>query len=251
MRSTRVLLYHGFCEEPLADDPFHLFVPLEAFCRQLAHLRAGGWRPLSLSAYEAAARRAPRDRAFLLTIDDAYDAVATLALPRLAAAGVPAVLFVPPAHVGGRATWLDHPRDVAIMDEQTLRAMPEFGVEVGVHGFDHTPMIWMTDAELRRQTREARDAVADLTGTAPRAFAYPYGLHDERARQAVRRAGFTVAFSVTEGGGRYAIPRLDVNGVDSDATFGLKLMPGYRHATRVANHLGPAKRWGRRLLRAR
>jgi peptidoglycan/xylan/chitin deacetylase (PgdA/CDA1 family) len=250
LRRPVVLMYHGFAAARRAEDRENLLVPVDALQDQLAHLRRRGFRALDLDGYLAALdRRARPGRCFLFTADDGYRSFATMAVPLLAAAGVPSVLFVPPAVLGGTSSWVPEIADEPLLDPGELRALTGEGVEVGVHGLDHTCLAGLDDAELTRQTRDAREQVADMTGRLPRAFAYPFGAFDRRARQAVASAGFELAFSVFDDAGRYAISRVDVNASDNLPSFRLKLVPGYRRWWRLSNRLGPVRRSTGRLLR--
>jgi peptidoglycan/xylan/chitin deacetylase (PgdA/CDA1 family) len=104
-------------------------------------------------------------------------------------------------------------------------------------------MAGMTPAELHRHTAEAATALADHTGIRPRAFAYPRGLHDPAARAAVRDAGFVVGFSVYDSrGGRWAVPRADVNALDTRRSFRLKCSPWYPAAKQVLDRAPAVRR---------
>lgn len=240
------LMYHAFCTEPPAYDPFSLFVTVDRFREQLAYLRKAGWRPLDVGTYLAGGRR--QHRSFLLTIDDGLESVADLAAPILRDAGVPAVLFVPPALIGAHSSWMSEMPDAPIMSADALRSMAEYGIELGVHGLDHTDLAGLSDDELRRHTVDARDMLADLTGVRSRVFAYPRGVFDARAVEAVRLAGYDAAFSVFTGRGPFAIPRIDVNGGDTETTFRLKLIPGYRAVWHGVGSVPAARRLARRAV---
>lgn len=242
-----VLMYHGFAEAPPAHDPYCLVVTRERLAEQLGVLRRGERSATDLDGYLDAVARPRRPRRVLVTIDDGYQSVADIAAPMLAEAGVPALLFVPPGRLGTTSAWMDDFADEPLMDADTLRRMPAFGIEIGCHGWDHTVMVELSDAELRRHTVEARDALADLTGTVPRAFAYPEGRYDDRALAAVEAAGFEVAFSVHDDAGRFAISRVDVNSTDTPSTFRLKMVPGYRRLWRLANRATVVRRTVRRV----
>lgn len=238
-----VLMYHGFSAGRRADDPYHLVVSDDALRSQLEHLRSKRWTPLDLDGYLAALdRRGRPDRSFLVTIDDALASVLAHGAPVLADARVPAVLFAPPALLGTTTGWLDQQPDEPILDAGGLRALLDYGIEVGVHGFDHTTMVGMTDEQLRRNTVDAREAVAAATGVMPRAFAYPFGDYDDRALDAVKRAGYDVAFSVYTDDGRFAISRSDVKPDDSITAFRVKLLPRYRLVWRAAGAAKPLRR---------
>ena len=76
-------------------------------------------------------------------------------------------------------------------------------------------------------------------------MAYPFGLHDEAAREAVRRSGARVAFSVFDDAGTFAVSRVDVNAADTLRTFRIKLMPRYRRIWRLLQ----CAPWMRRAVR--
>lgn len=242
-----VLMYHGFARIAPAHDPYCLVVARDRFAEQLAVLCRGERMAVGLEGYLGAVASPRRPRRVLVTIDDGYQSVADIAAPMLAEAGVPALLFVPPGRLGESSSWMDDFADEPLMDADTLRRMPAFGIEVGCHGWDHTVMVGLSDAELRRHTVEARDALADLTGSVPRAFAYPEGRYDRRSLEAVRDAGFEVAFSVHDDEGRFAISRVDVNSTDTPSTFRIKMVPGYRRLWRLANRATVVRRTVRRV----
>jgi peptidoglycan/xylan/chitin deacetylase (PgdA/CDA1 family) len=234
-RRPAVLMYHGFTpERPRADDPHHLFVPVPDLVAQLAMLRHQGWRPLDVDGY-LASRRSMR-RSFLLTVDDGLVSVADLALPVLRDAGVPIVLFVPSHLMGRTAAWLPEPAGEPLLDAAELRALVGEGVEIGVHGADHTALLGLDDEALHHQVVASREALADLIGVRPRTFAYPFGAFDDRSLAAVERAGYDVAFSVFTDAGRHAVSRVDVNATDTARSLRVKLLPGYRVAHRTLDH---------------
>lgn len=232
LRAPRVLMYHNFGSAP--SDPERIFVEERSFAAQLDHLRRRGWRALNLDEYLAALDGAPTPRrSYLVTIDDGHESVPRTAAPMLAAAGVPSVLFVCPGLLGGRARWArDYPEE-RLAGARELRSVLEQGMELGVHGWDHTRMVGMDGPTLRRHVDDARSELEVATGVRARAFAYPYGTHDMSARRAVAAAGYSAAFAVAREGGRFAVDRVFVQGTDSLLMFRLKLSLGYRVVSRV------------------
>jgi peptidoglycan/xylan/chitin deacetylase (PgdA/CDA1 family) len=247
LERPRVLMYHGFTATDRIDDPSQLFVSTEHFREHLRLIQRRS--PIGLDTYLAAldGRRAPR-RSVLLTIDDGYRSVPELAAPLLAAARVPAVLFVLSERMGASADWDPAYPEESLADADTLRQLPAMGIELGVHGADHTRMLELSDSELRRQTSEARARIGDLTGSPPRAFAYPYGSFDERSWRAVAAAGFDVGFSVFDDRDRFAISRADVTASDTPLTLRIKLLPGYRRIWRATHRVQPLRAVARRAL---
>jgi peptidoglycan/xylan/chitin deacetylase (PgdA/CDA1 family) len=233
--APRVLMYHFFGAAPGGHDPDAQFVTERAFRHQLDVLARGGWRAVSLDEYLAwwDGARLPR-RSFLLTIDDAHHSVVGTAAPILARAGVPSVLFVPSGLVGGTVSWSPAYAGERIATAEQLRSLVGTDMELGVHGYDHTRMVDMDASTLRLHAATARDELAELTAQRPRAFAYPYGTHDEHARRAVAEAGYAVAFAVARERGPMARWRVCVDGDDSPTAFRFKLGPAYAAMSLVA-----------------
>jgi peptidoglycan/xylan/chitin deacetylase (PgdA/CDA1 family) len=213
-----VLCYHS-----VSDGWEHaLAVAPRAFERQLRSLLRRGYRPLPADSLLAGSRRGLH-----VTFDDAYRTVLD-AVPTLRRLGVPATVFVSTgfADDGGRPLDVPEladeaaalPEELATMSWDELRSAAEEGVEIGSHAISHPHMTSLTDDELGRELGDSRDRVEDELGRPCRFFAYPYGDHDERVRDAVRRAGYEAAFALAAGSDRenpYALPRIDLYRRDS------------------------------------
>lgn len=216
-------MYHAFGERSGADDPHNLFVRTPDFRRQLESLLERGWSPLTLDAYLSGLTGGslPR-RSFLLTIDDGH-ASTVEAVPILAELQVPSVLFIPPGVLGGTSAWMPLMPDSPMLSEaellDVLKAAP---IEVGAHGWDHADLVGLTREQLEPHVEGAAQALEQLTGTRPRSFAYPRGLHDQAALDAVAEAGYAAAFSIHADLVPLALPRIDVNSTDTMRTFRMK-----------------------------
>jgi peptidoglycan/xylan/chitin deacetylase (PgdA/CDA1 family) len=246
-----VLYYHAFGTRSADEDPHNLFVPADAFAAQLERLRSDGWRPLDLDGYLAGwdGRTWPR-RSVLLTIDDAFVSTLEIAAPVLREHRTPAVLFAPGGLVGGRSTWMPAMPDEPLLDADGLRALADYDIEIGVHGWDHSALDRRTPDELRRQCVDPRDLLTGLLGHRPRAFAYPSGRYDAAAVEAVRAAGYDIAFATETGwgGGRYLVPRVGVNATDTPRTFRLKLHRAWPRAQRVLDRVPRLRSLAHRLI---
>jgi Predicted xylanase/chitin deacetylase len=83
----------------------------------------------------------------------------------------------------------------AIMSADDVAGLRGSLLSVGAHTVTH-PSLPELDAETQwREIAQSRRDCAELTGEAPRAFAYPHGHVNEASAAAVRRAGFD--FGVT------------------------------------------------------
>lgn len=244
-----VLYYHGFGTRSAHEDPHNLFVEPASFEHQLDTLSRAGWTPLTLTQYIDgwSAGAWPR-RSFLLTIDDGYVSTLDIAAPRLAARGIPAVLYVPAACLGGVSGWMPSMPNEELIDAVGVQELSDFGVDVEVHGLDHRDMVGLDREELRRQTQCAKSVLADVTGRTPRSFAYPSGRFDAAAVAAVREAGYDLAFSVDVDRGRFGIPRVGIDATDTPRTFQLKLSRYWPAIRRTAGQVPRMRAAAHRLI---
>jgi hypothetical protein len=75
--------------------------------------------------------------------------------------------------------------------EQLLSLRDDFGFRLGWHTWSHPDMRTLTDDQVRREL-EAPEWAEDV-------FAYPYGDFDQRVVGLVKEAGYSKAYSTTQG----------------------------------------------------
>jgi peptidoglycan/xylan/chitin deacetylase (PgdA/CDA1 family) len=151
------------------------------------------------------------------TFDDAYRSAARI-LPVLQQSSVPVELFVCTGYARAGAPLTipelarDDPTELATMTWAELRSHAEDGVQIGSHGVWHAHLPQLSDAEVRAELTDSRQAIEDELRRPCPDFAYPYGEHDERTRKLVRLCGYERAFALREGSRRdpFAQPRLDL-----------------------------------------
>jgi peptidoglycan/xylan/chitin deacetylase (PgdA/CDA1 family) len=206
-----VLCYHNVLPprnaDRLGEPAVHLAV--EAFAEQIGWL-AHRYAVVSLDAMvqRLSSRRSLRGLA-ALTFDDAYDGVFTQAWPVLRQLGLPATVFVVSDRPDRQeAFWWDRPdpgstarlpRSHRPAGWDSIRAAARDGLDIGVHTATHPSVNQLDDAELEREVVGSRDTVREKTGSSAAFFAYPYGLWNARARDAVRAAGYRGAVTLDYG----------------------------------------------------
>ncbi|MEX0975167.1 MAG: polysaccharide deacetylase family protein, partial [Bacillota bacterium] len=192
-----VLLYHELTADTVS--PKGMIVPLHEFREQMTLLKDCGYESITASQLEAhlAGRGTLPSRPVLITFDDGYESVYTLAYPVLRDLGLRATAFV----VGTTLRTPNH------MTFEQLREMSASGVvEIASHtyaghgGTADAPDIrsWTEDqviADLSTLTAVLR---AEKVPMAP-AFAYPFGDPSAALESAVRKLGFTIAFTTENG----------------------------------------------------
>jgi len=248
-RPALVLMYHGVDRVPAERDPHGMFVTPAAFRAQVERMLEAGFVPVSEDTFLAGLRGHPLPpKAVLITFDDGYVGVGEHAAPFLASLGVPSVLFVPAGLLGGTSVWLEPRHRHPLMSADEVRTVRRQGMAVGAHGFDHCAMTGLSESDVRRHTVETRTALESVVGEPVRSFAFPYGAHDRRTREAVRAAGYRTAFAVHDGVDDFAVRRVDVNAVDTMRTFRLKLRRIYPVARTATDRFPAARRLAHDLL---
>lgn len=245
-----VLAYHAI--DDLDEDPVlaRYSVPPARFVEQIDYLRERGWAFVSLDQVLAALDGGTElpSRAVLLTFDDAYTDLLDRAAPVLSERGIPAVAFAVAGQIGGTNVWdsRNGATSLDLLDAEGLREIERRGIEVGAHTVNHPNLTDVPSDQLQDEVAAAADMLEQAGLTRPRAFSYPFGKWDEGVAQAVRDAGYAVAFTVdrgTVGNGSdlHALPRTAVHVDDTPQKLHLKLAaakwPRIQGALRKLNQL--------------
>lgn len=212
-----VLMYHSV-STVLSGRLRTYAVPPALLADQLVALRETGFTLLGLTE---ALRRHDVDpigeRLVAVTFDDGYRDFLTGGLTALRVARAGATLYLSPAHLGGKPTWLGSRAGQLgpLLDWAALPEIVAAGVEIGNHNMVHVPMDVPPVPDVVRSVRDARWLLEDRAGVPVRSFAYPHGHHDRPVRTVVARAGHTSACEIglrrySGAGRRYAIPRLRI-----------------------------------------
>lgn len=175
-----ILVYHSVD----LDSEDYLTVAREQFARQIEHL-AG--RYAFVTPRDVLARQVPDD-ALVVSFDDSLKDNVEHASPVLEQFGARALFFVITGYLGRDNAW-NH-RAYRFADHMTPRDLWDLtraGHEIGSHSVTHQRLTKLSDAQLEEELLRSHNMIAALCGTAPAAFAYPYGGFDARCVAAVRR----------------------------------------------------------------
>jgi peptidoglycan/xylan/chitin deacetylase (PgdA/CDA1 family) len=222
---------HGVADVPAAYDPENLCVAPDRFRAQVELLLGAGFQFVTVAELtERMNGEAPPPGFAALSFDDGMDNNLSVLLPLLREYGVPATVYVTTGLIGRPNPWLDPRAGTRMMTADELRELAAAGVEIGGHTVTH-PDLSLLDAEAcRREVRDSRDTLRDVTGGPVTTFAYPFCGFGPVAQAAVREAGFSAAVT-GEGRGsweRFAIDRAMVTGVDGLPAFLAKLAGLYQ-----------------------
>lgn len=199
-----ILMYHKLGPRPRRVKLKGLYVSARRFARQLAELRAAGYRGATLDELPAALARP--ERRIVLTFDDAYVNVLVHGLPVLKQHGFPAIQYVVAEAIGGRNDWDVRQGEApeALMDRAQLREWLAAGQAIGSHGLSHVRLTQVPPARAREEIFASKKKLEDLFGVPVRHFCYPYGDWNPAVRDLVIEAGYasacTTAFGINDSG---------------------------------------------------
>jgi len=137
------------------------------------------------------------ERAALLTFDDGYRSMRTVALPWLLRFGYPAVLFVPTDYIGGSNSFdAGYEPEEPICDWDDLRELERLGVSIQSHGASHHSFSKLSLPKQEEELARSRITLEAGLEKPVEVFAYPYGDGGTEARstgRALERAGYRAA----------------------------------------------------------
>lgn len=208
-----------------------MFVSQDELAAQMDHLER---RRSVISLGDAVVGRETRRPAVALTFDDAYGSF-PLALEVLESKAFPVTLFVPSGRLGGRNTWDEKTScDVSLMTREAVATAAARGVDVQSHGHMHVDLTAVGPDAARADLEASVETLTEVTGSAPRYLAYPWGRHDETVRGLAAKAGFVAAFAVHRpSGDLFGLERVQVEPGDAQWLFALKTSGAYSRLRRA------------------
>jgi peptidoglycan/xylan/chitin deacetylase (PgdA/CDA1 family) len=108
------------------------------------------------------------------------------------------------------------------MTREEVRALVSDGlVTIGAHTVTHPVLSTLTADASRREITDSKRTCEAIIGAPVTSFAYPYGDFDDKAREAVRHAGFSFACSTQRGptvatSDLFTLPRITVQNWNGD-----------------------------------
>jgi peptidoglycan/xylan/chitin deacetylase (PgdA/CDA1 family) len=198
-RRLAILSYHKIGKPPPGGWQTWFYVPEEVFVEHLSYLRELGWQVIDLLALfrGITAPVSLPERVALLTFDDGYRSMRTVALPWLLRFGYPAVLFVPTDYIGGFNDFdAGCEPEEPICDWDDLRELERSGVSIQSHGASHRSFSKLSLAEQEEELVRSKITLEFGLEKPVEAFAYPYGDGGKQPRltgRALERAGYQAA----------------------------------------------------------
>jgi glycosyltransferase involved in cell wall biosynthesis len=221
--SVPILMYHAFGRSGERTNRF--VVPIERFDRQVRWLIRNGYQIISLEEYLDCRRRlvSPPARSVVITIDDGYRDVATLAYPVLRQHGATATVFVVSDRVGKTNDWADDEslggRPLMTWDEIEMLVADE--LRIGVHSASHRRLPELSDDDLQVEIRDSKIRLEKALRKSMDVFAYPYGIFDEHVVRHVEATGYAGACSAESGPNTWSTPLFSLRRTEVEGTWSM------------------------------
>jgi len=192
-----VLMYHDIVKQKGGKGGVYFDVAAEEFKEQMEWLADHGATAISLEQlHRHLVHGEPvPSKAVVLTFDDNYQGFYDNAYPILKAKNWPAAVFVHTKYVGDKTG--AHPK----MDWETLKQLDTEGlITIASHTVTHPDDITkLSPSEVDDELTRSKSELEQQLGHPIPYFAYPVGKNDEAVRDAARRAGYTMAFTMDNG----------------------------------------------------
>lgn len=191
--SIPILTYHKFC---LGESTDEYTININHFKQQMDYLKKNGYRVISVAQLlECIEKNFFPEKPVVVTIDDGYKSVYTLAFPVLKEYGFPATLFLYTdflANGSNQLSWSE------------IKEMAAMGMEIGSHTLSHANLLNQRTNEcypdyINRINKEiilSKTILEKNTGNPVLSFAYPYGVYSEEIRMLAKKAGYKALLNV-------------------------------------------------------
>lgn len=190
-----ILCYHHV-DPKMKND---IAITPAVFEAQLQKIKSLGYHTIDcrqLAAYHAQGTKLPT-KPVMITFDDGWLNQYTYAAPLLEKYGMSATFFVYPKMIGGGN---------AFMKRSHVKSLAKRGFDIESHTWGHVSLVRKPDFDATKwgymvqpQFTKTNDWIESAVGTVPVALAYPYGFYDTTAAGLLKKAGYTLGFTVDEG----------------------------------------------------
>jgi peptidoglycan/xylan/chitin deacetylase (PgdA/CDA1 family) len=205
LRQIAILAYHKVGAPSHGAWETWFYVSESIFKAHLSCIREAAWTPIDALDFVAGLECPERlpERSVLITFDDGYVSVLRTAMPLLAEAGYPAVMFIPTKYIGNTNIFDDgvEPSE-PICSWEELRKLQAGGISVQSHGASHTRLSTLSAEERDQEIATSRQVLENGLDKQVLLFSYPYGdcgSDPDASAASLRCHGYRAAF-LYEGG---------------------------------------------------
>lgn len=230
-----VLCYHDFHPTRATD----MVMPAEKFRGQMEAISEAGIPVISMGDFLSWLRGEKNvpDPCVLITIDDGWKAVHSIAMPILSEHGFPFTVFLYKNYVGvgGRSLTLEEIED-----------LKSNGGEIGCHSVTHTNMASAGDRDeaeylsyLHEELGASKRFLGEVVEVVPRVFAYPFGKYNDRVIEVAAEYDYEALFTVNGKRAAWEDPRAEIGRfvVHGDNDYNFDLATSFRGRGNLGDNL--------------
>jgi len=194
-----VMMYHRVVKKTQKRSRFHVFTTQDVLEGQIKSFLAEGYKLVTFKDLQ----NKYVDKPMILTFDDGYLDNYENLFPLLKKYGIKAVIFVLADSQYNHWDTSKGEVKAELMNHQQILELSKSGlVEIASHGLKHRRLPLLNDAELRAEITQSKKIIEEIIQDKVISFAYPWGLHGNREKFAVKNAGYKFGVA-TDGGSNF------------------------------------------------
>ena len=205
-----------FCFHSISNDSWKYSVSKTTFIKQIDYLVESGYKPVSLTNVFGLldGRVILPEKSFVICFDDGYQNILNVR-EYLNKKNIKPVVFVLADTKNADKAQLRS--KYAFLNKSDLFVLMKDGWEIGCHSATHADFFKLTNRSVKSEIISSKMMLEKSLGKTVNYFAYPKGRYNKKIIDAVKSAGYKLAFSMDDGlitkeTNFLAVPRV---GVDS------------------------------------
>ncbi len=167
----------------------------------------------------------------LITFDDGYENNYINAYPVLKEVGFSAMIFISAGFVGKKNVISDERERVLedFLNIKEIKSMADDGFFIGSHGINHYFLDKLEEGALISELTASKAYLENMLKSSVDFFSYPFGSYNANVMRAVKKAGYSGAFTTNKGrvgvgDNSYELKRIPVNGYNNIFNFLYKII---------------------------
>ena len=132
---------------------------------------------------------------FLLTFDDGYKDILTIAKELETYSIQPVVFLLGEEEVLNRR---EMDNKLELLSEEDVKKLISYGWTIGSHSLTHSQLTKLSQKDLEKECAQSRHDLEKKYGVTVTLFAYPKGVYSKKVINAVKKAGYSYAFSMDD-----------------------------------------------------
>jgi peptidoglycan/xylan/chitin deacetylase (PgdA/CDA1 family) len=194
-----ILTYHRVGDPSLG--PPGITVSVAEFAWQMDLVVQKGYLSLGLDEFYNLLndKKQRQGKRVLITFDDGYEDVYSIAHPILRKRGLRATVFITTGAIGGRNFWDASGGSLKMLNQDQIQQLNGETMDVGAHSHTHPQLLDLQAIDARKEIKKSKSILEELINRPVLAFCYPFGRCSPALKQAVALEGFTCAFASNTG----------------------------------------------------